>query len=134
MKIKRKSIIILVIVVAGILIIWNTFSIGGIEDLKGDFKETAFYRNENNIGPIRRIYAVTLSDTLWDQMEKYGDFMPHTKYGNTKVYFFRNTQPFPTTILPEAPNFGKGFEEFCIGVYEKESMGNVTFEKYPFKK
>lgn len=134
MKINRKSVIILVVAAAGVLMMWNTFSVGSIEDLKGNFKEAAVYRNENNTGPIKRIYAVTLSDTLWDQMEKYGDFMPHTKYGNTKVYFFRNSQPFPTSVVPETPNFGKGFEEFCIAVYEKEGMGNVTFEKYPFRK
>jgi hypothetical protein len=67
------------------------------QDLPGNFQEVATYRNENNMGPIVRVFAVTVADTLWTEMRQYGDLMPYTKYGNTKVYFFRQGQPVPKT-------------------------------------
>ena len=75
--------------------IFDSLSLPGVGDLKGNFQEVATYRNENNTGPIVRVYAVTVADTLWREMRQYGDFMPYTKYGNTKVYFFRQGQPVP---------------------------------------
>lgn len=132
MKINRKYLIIGSIILAGLFMIWNTFSIKGIQDLKGDFKELAFYRNENNTGPVQRVYAVSISDTLWNEMEQYGQFMPHTKYGNTKVYFFKTGTEYPNVLSPGDKNFEAQFEKYCIARFEKENMGNVTFQKYPF--
>jgi hypothetical protein len=125
----------LIIVVAALLvwIISDTFTQSGISDLEGEYEELAFYRNENNTGPIVRIYAVYASDTLWDQMKSYGEFMPHTKYGNTKVYFFNSKENTPTTLRPDEPNFDGVYNSYCIGFYEKSSMGQERFVKYPFK-
>ena len=110
--------------------IFDSFSQPGVSDLKGNFQEVATYRNENNTGPIVRIYAVTVADTLWREMRQYGDFMPYTKYGNTKVYFFRQGQPAPKEVRPGAQNFDAEFGKYCLGKYEKEVMGNVTFQRY----
>jgi hypothetical protein len=112
--------------------VFDSFSQPGVGDLKGNFQEVAFYRNENNTGPIVRIYAVTVADTLWQQMRQYGDFMPYTKYGNTKVYFFRQGQPIPKEVRPGEQNFDAEFSKYCLGKYEKEVMGNVAFQRYPF--
>ncbi len=113
--------------------IYDTMSLPGVDDLEGDFKEVAMYRNENNTGPITRIYAVTVEDTLWQQMQAYGDFMPHTKYGNTKVYFFLGDQPAPTEVQPGQVNFEERFQENTVAKYEKDAMGQVSFVRYPFR-
>ena len=113
--------------------VFDSLSQPGVGDLKGDFQEAATYRNENNTGPIVRVYAVTVADTLWQQMRQYGDFMPHTKYGNTKVYFFRQGQPVPKTVQPSAVNFDAEFNKYCLAKYEKEVMGNVSFAHYPLQ-
>ncbi len=122
----------LLIAIAAALIIWfisDSFSQPGPQDLKGDFKEIAFYRNENNTGPIVRLYAVTVSDTLWQEMRQYGDFMPHTKYGTTKVYFFQKGGPVPETLYPGEENFDPQYNRYCIGSYEKDAMSQAAFRK-----
>jgi hypothetical protein len=113
--------------------VFDSLSQPGVGDLRGDFEQAATYRNENNTGPIVRVYAVTVADTLWREMRQYGDFMPHTKYGNTKVYFFRQGQPVPKTLQPGAVNFDAEFDKYCLAKYEKEVMGNVSFARYPLQ-
>lgn len=118
------------------LIIWfiyDSFSQPGPQDLKGDFKEVAMYRNENNTGPIVRIYAVTVADTLWEEMQAYGDYMPHTKYGSTKVYFFLKENPAPDKVYPGDSNFAKEYRQHNVAVYEKDAMSQVSFRQYPFR-
>jgi hypothetical protein len=127
----------LLLAISAALIIWfvyDTFSLPSVDDLEGDFKEVAFYRNENNTGPIVRIYAVTVSDTLWQQMQQYGDYMPHTKYGNTKVYFFLNNKPAPEQVQPGEQHFEQEFEPHTLARYEKDAMGQVSFVKHPFNR
>ena len=122
-------------IIAGILlilvgyIIFDAFMQPGPKDLKGNFAETAFYRNENNTGPVIRIYAVTVEDTLWKEMRQYGDFMPHTKYGNTKVYFFLAGKPAPEQLYPGKENFDTTYRQYCIAQYEKDAMSGVSFRK-----
>ena len=113
--------------------VYDSLSQSGVGDLKGNFQEAATYRNENNTGPIVRVYAVTVTDTVWREMRQYGDFMPHTKYGNTKVYFFRQGQPTPKTVRPGQVNFDAEFDKYCLAKYEKEVMGNVTFQRYSLR-
>ena len=131
-KRRRKYLIGLVV---ALLIFWfiaDAVNEPGVQDLQGNFEEVAFYRNENNTGPIVRIYAVTLTDTLWHEMEQYGNYMPHTKYGNTKVYFFQKGQPVPENVSPGEENFSAELQKYCLARYEKDSMGKVSFRKYPF--
>ena len=118
-----------IILVVAFLIIWigkESFTQSGVGDLDLEFEETAFYRNENNTGPVVRIYAVYAADTLWNVLEQYGQFMPHTKYGNTKVYFFYPNKPFPKKINLIEPVFDQTFEKYCLAVYEKNGMGQVV--------
>jgi hypothetical protein len=130
MKLKHILLILSLVLIAWF--IYDSFSQPGPQDLKGEFKETAFYRNENNTGPIIRIYAVTTSDTLWQEMEAYGNFMPHTKYGNTKVYFFHNSQPAPSQVTPGDVNIPAPSQQHVLAIYEKDAMGQVSLRKYPF--
>lgn len=109
-----------------------SFSQPGVKDLQGGFNEVAFYRNENNTGPIIRIYAVTVQDAQSEQLQQYGDFMPYTKYGTTKVYFFKEGSPVPSKLYPEAGNFDAAYQQYCIAKYEKGSMGQVSLIQNPF--
>ncbi|MCH6235907.1 hypothetical protein [Cognataquiflexum rubidum] len=132
---SRKLFYGLGIVVAA-LVIWimvDSLSQPGVNELKGEYTEVAFYRNENNTGPIVRIYAVHSPDSLWEEMEKYGNYMPHTKYGNTKVYFFSQLEKTPKNLRPDPPYFDTEAVSFCSAMYEKNAMGQVSFVKYPFK-
>jgi hypothetical protein len=131
-----KKIKYLLLALGTLLVIWfikDAFTQPSIDDLSGDFAEVAFYRNENNTGPIQRIYAVTVEDTLWDQMQQYGAFMPHTKYGTTRIYFFLPSQPHPETVAPGQENFDTQYQKHCLAKYEKDAMGQVSFVTYPFK-
>jgi hypothetical protein len=127
-----KNILILITIALIAWFIYDSFSQPGPQDLKGDFKEVAFYRNENNTGPIIRIYAVTTSDTLWQEMQAYGNYMPHTKYGNTTVYFFPKDKPVPTQVSPNSNNIPAQYRQHVLAVYEKDAMGQVSFKKHPF--
>jgi hypothetical protein len=115
-------------------ILYDSFSQLGTGDLSGEFKEAAFYRNENNTGPVNRIYAVTLNDTLWQQMQTYGELMPHTKYGTTKVYYFLQGAPVPKNVYAGKENMDAAFKPYCLAVFEKDALSRVSFKKYPFTK
>lgn len=122
-------------VVIGIMVwvVVETVNQPGIADLEGNFEEVGSYRNENNTGPVIRIYSVFVEDTVWQQMKEYGDYMPHTKYGNTKVYFFNQKEFTPTDIHPDDPEIDQNIQAHCIGLYEKSAMGEVNFTRFPFR-
>lgn len=133
---NRKSLVYFL--VAGILvliffIVKDVFDQPGIEDMKAGFKEVAKYRNANNTGPVQRIYVVTIKDSVWKEMEDYGNLMPHTKYGNTKVYFFMQSENVPKKLQPGEVNFDPQFNKACIALYEKSAMSQTAFNKNPFK-
>jgi hypothetical protein len=122
---------------AGALLIWfivDTARQPSPQDLPGDFQEVALFRNENNTGPIVRVYAVTVGDTSrWQEMQQYGALMPYTKYGTTKVFFFAKQGPHPTQLQLAPPHFAATFNRYCLAAYQKDLMSKVTFTKYPLK-
>jgi len=120
------------VLIVVIYIVKESFTQPNVGDLEGQYVEHAHYRNENNTGPIVRLYAVSTADTLWQEMEDYGNMMPHTKYGNTKVYFFSEDNDIPSSISPEQPYFSENYQSYCLAMYEKTAMGEVSFRKYPF--
>jgi len=127
---KTSKIIFTILILA--LIGWflkDTFNQSGIEDLKGGFVERAKYRNENNTGPIQRIYVVTVKDTAAANLIEYGNLMPHSKYGNTKVYFFKEGNSFPSKLFPGNQNFDNQYNTLYYAVYEKGAMGNFGLIK-----
>jgi len=130
-SIVRKGIIaILIFFIAYML--YDAIMQPGTGDLQGKFNQVALYRNENNTGPVMRIYVVTLEDTLWQEMKDYGNLMPHTKYGTTKVYFFLKDTPVPDTVFPGKDNFDARFKPYCLAVYEKNAMSSVSLRRNPF--
>lgn len=104
------------------------------QDLPGGFEEVAQFRNENNTGPVVRIYAVTVGDTArWQEMEQYGALMPHTKYGTTKVFFFAAGSPAPTALQLATPHFAPELNRYCLAAYEKDLMSKVSFVRRPLR-
>jgi hypothetical protein len=128
----RNGIVVIILSLI-IYIVYDAMMQPGTKDLKGNFTEVAFYRNENNTGPVVRIYAVTVEDTLWEEMKAYGNYMPHTKYGSTKVYFFLKDKPTPDKVFPQGENFDKKYFPYCLALYEKDAMSSVSFRKKPYK-
>ncbi len=129
---KYKAYILLLSVLIIIAIIWNAITEPGIKDLKSDFKEVAFIRNEQNTGPVIRIYAVSLNSEDWKEMEQYGNYMPHTKYGTTRIYFFLNNSEIPEELNFGEVNIPEKYKKNCIAIYEKDGMSQTSIRKYPF--
>ncbi|HQS05176.1 MAG: hypothetical protein B7X86_11420 [Sphingobacteriales bacterium 17-39-43] len=129
---KYKVYILAVSVLIIISIIWNTLTEPGIKDLKSDFKEVAFIRNEQNTGPVIRIYAVSIKTENWEEMEQYGNYMPHTKYGTTRIYFFLNNGEIPEELNFGEVNIPDRYKKNCIAIYEKDGMSQISIRKYPF--
>ncbi|MGF1922653.1 MAG: hypothetical protein ACQUHE_00630 [Bacteroidia bacterium] len=132
-KKNSRLFIILVVLVIIAWLITDILDQKGKNDLKGGFTEVASYRNENNTGPVQRIFSVSVKDTADAELEHYGNLMPHNKYGNTKVYFFKEGNAVPTALFPGAVNFDAEYRENCFAVYEKSAMGNVGLVINPFK-
>ncbi len=130
---KYKVYIIILSVVIVIGIIWNTITEPGIKDLKSDFKELAFIRNEQNTGPVIRIYAVSLKSENLEEMLQYGEYMPHTKYGTTRIYFFLNDGDLPKELNFGEINIADKYRKNCIAIYEKNGMSQSSIRRYPFK-
>jgi len=132
---SRKSLIYSITAIVLVLVFFMVraiFNQPGVDDMTAGFKEIVKYRNANNTGPVQRIYVVTVKDSVWNEMEDYGNLMPHTKYGNTKVYFFMENSSVPQSLQPGDVNFDPQFNNSCIALFEKSAMSQVAFNKYPF--
>lgn len=124
----------LLLIVVGIVfwVIRDTFSQPGVGDLSSRFEELASFRNENNTGPVHRVYLVYTPDLSWEEMEAFGNFMPHTKYGVTRVFFVNERLTQKIDLDFREPYIPMDAQRKCIGRYEKSPMGEVSFRKYPF--
>ena len=100
----------------------------GMERFAGKYKELGTYRNENNTGPVIRIYAVQAIDSDLAWMEEYGNSLPHTKYGRTMVFFFGNEVDQEVPLSPKEPHFSEGLKSNLVASYEKTPMGEVRFK------
>lgn len=123
------------IVIIGFIsaIVINMLMTDTIHSIDGGFEEMAFTRNENNTGPVHRLYAFSLADTLWKNMQQHADLLPHTKYGSTEVYYFVNpdkTSPIKLDLKNSANSaFDKGA---CVAYLKKDGMGKVSLQRFPF--
>ena len=131
---KKNKIYILILSIAAIAgMIWNALSEPGIKELKSNFKEVAFIRNEQNTGPVIRIYSVIMDSENRNEIELYGNYMPHTKYGTTRIYFFLRDKPYPESLNFGDINIKDEFKENCIAIYEKNGMSQSSVRWYPFR-
>lgn len=130
---KRNKVIFyllgVVVLFLMIQIIRSSFSNPGLERFANDFEEIGFYRNENNTGPVLRIYAVrSLKDNSPAYMREYADLQPHTKYGRTLVFFFGQEVSEKVLLNPKEPYFSEELAPFLLGKFEKTPMGEGRFE------
>ncbi|MDR6809567.1 hypothetical protein J2Y45_006576 [Dyadobacter sp. BE34] len=128
---NKKNLLLLALAIVIGYIVYDSASQPTVNDLQGGFREVAMYRNENNTGPIVRVYAVSVQDTLSKDMRQYGDLMPYTKYGTTTVYFFNAAKPFPNSLAAAEPHFDPKFAPGCIAVYRKDANGQVSLGPLP---
>jgi hypothetical protein len=128
-----KKIILVVSVFIISIIIYSLFTSENINSLEGDFQELAFMRNENNTGPVQRVYAYSLNDTLWSEMEKHADLLPHTKYGTTKVYYFLVEDFGNSVVKLSMSGINKEAEPYCIAYAQKDGQSRIQFVRYPFR-
>jgi len=128
----KKNLLFLVLAAVIGYIVYDSTSQPTVSDLQGGFKEVAMYRNENNTGPIVRVYAVSVQDTRTKDMRPYGDLMPYTKYGTTTVYFFDAAKPFPNSLDAAGPHFEARYNPNCLAVYRKDANGQVSLDENPF--
>jgi hypothetical protein len=117
-----------VVVALVIMIAKESFFQPGMERFEGKYEELETYRNENNTGPIVRLYAVKVLDTSKGWMEEYGNSLPHTKYGRTIVFFFRDGVDQKIILSPKEPYFPERLKSYLIASYEKTPMGEVRFK------
>ena len=132
MLIKRSYIFTALGSAICLYMIYESLTLPAGKDLKGNFKELAFYRNGQNTGPVLRVYAVSVEDTVWKEMETYGKLMPHTKYGNTKVYYFLKGNSDQKYLSQEDGNILPPFKDACIAKFEKGAMSQTVLVKFPF--
>ncbi len=129
---SKKNLLLLALGLIIGYIVYDSTSQPTVADLQGGFREVAMYRNKNNTGPIVRVYAVSVQDTLSKDMLKYGELMPYTKYGTTTVYFFNAAKPFPDNLSANEPHFAPEFSANCLAVYRKDANGQVSLDEKPF--
>lgn len=112
-----------------IQIIRSSFSNPGMQKFAKDFEEIGYYRNENNTGPVMRIYAVkSLHENSEAYMREFAEAQPHTKYGRTLVFFFTPEVSSGLELNPKDPYFPSRFEPFLLAKFEKTPMGESRFE------
>ncbi len=115
---KKK---IFYVIVLGLLaaMLFAIFSQPGLDDFDTQFTEVTRVRNENNTGPVQRVYIVTVDQVNKEEMQLYGQLMPYAKLGNTKVYFFDESKPYPKSAQLRDLNFDPEFNINCLAKYEK---------------
>jgi len=111
-----------------ILIGKESLSQPGMERFEGKYKALGSYRNENNTGPVIRVFAVKAIDSDLEWMEDYGNSLPHTKYGRTIVFFFADEIDQEIILSPKEPHFMSALQPYLIASYEKTAMGEVRFK------
>jgi hypothetical protein len=118
------------IIVLGVLglIVKESFSGKGVADYQDKFEEIGYFRNENNTGPIRRVYAFRTKEQDPEVLKSFANLLPHTKYGRTLVFFVAETWKEPVVLSPESPYFPELLRSHLFAKYEKTPMGEQQLE------
>ncbi|MBM3426362.1 MAG: hypothetical protein FJX97_05160 [Bacteroidetes bacterium] len=129
---KRPStlVILLAITVFMVLgvIVTESFSEQGIAAYQDQFEEVGYFRNENNTGPVLRIYAFRTQVENPEVLKSFADLLPHTKYGRTLVFFVNEPVKAPVVLSPESPHFPASLSPSVFAKYEKTPMGEQQLE------
>ena len=106
----------------------ESFSEQGIAAYQDQFEEVGYYRNENNTGPVLRIYAYRTLVEDPEVLKSFADLLPHTKYGRTLVFFVNQSVKAPVALSPESPHFPASLSPSIFAKYEKTPMGEQQLE------
>lgn len=115
-------------VVVLFLIVKESFSGTGTSAYQDQFVELGYYRNENNTGPVLRLYAYRSLTRDQKVLKEFADLLPHTKYGRTLVFFFGEAVTDSVTLSPASPHISPILEGQLIAKYEKTPMGEGRFD------
>lgn len=110
------------------LIVKESFSGTGTSAYQKQFVELGYFRNENNTGPVLRLYAYRALTSDPAVMKEFADLLPHTKYGRTLVFFFEDAVIDSVALSPEAPHILPSLQSQLIATYEKTPMGDGRFD------
>ncbi|MFC3415559.1 hypothetical protein [Algoriphagus hitonicola] len=105
----------------------ESFSGRNLNQFEGKLEEMDFYRNENNTGPVLRIYAVKVYEADQEMMQEYAKLMPHTKYGRTMVFFFSDKIEEQVKVGPKEPYFDPVHNPFLLASFLKTPMSEERF-------
>ncbi len=108
-------------------IVSSSLSQPGLEQYEGKYEELGFYRNENNTGPVIRVYAIRALDTDPAWMRDFADAQPHTKYGRTLFFFFSPDLTEKVNLSPQEPFFPLELQPYLLAKFEKTPMGEGRF-------
>jgi hypothetical protein len=110
------------------LIVKESFSGKGVADYQDQFEEIGYLRNENNTGPILRVYAFRTKEQDPEVLKSFADLLPHTKYGRTLVFFVGKSWKEQVVLSPESPYFPESLRSHLFATYEKTPMGEQQLE------
>lgn len=110
-----------------IQIVRSSFSNPGMQAFEGKYEELGFYRNENNTGPVVRVYAIRALDADTEWMRNFAEAQPHTKYGRTLVFFFSSELKDKVSLSPQEPFFDEELQPYLLAKFEKTPMGEGRF-------
>lgn len=128
-----KKIILAIIAVIVFFILFSLFTSENVNSIEGGFTELAFERNENNTGPIQRVYAYSVADTLWGQMQLHVDLLPHSKYGTTQVYYFLASNIPEVGVKLSLEGLSEDAKRYCIAQAKKDGQARIKLAKFPFQ-
>lgn len=128
---NKKQILWLIFFVAlsAIILVFDSKEFSQPSKLKGGFNEVTFYRNQNNDGPVVRVYSVSVENPDIANYEEYGNAMAYTLHGNTKVYFFDEKDLVPTKLTFDYPHFDTTKYK-PIKVYERNGANVVSIKDF----
>lgn len=128
---KRNKLIFYLIGAVVLIVIYQILSSSlsqpGLEQFEGKYEELGFYRNENNTGPVVRIYAIRAIDPNSDWMRNFAESQPHTKYGRTLVFFFSPDLKEKVDLSHQEPYFPEKYQSYLLAKFEKTPMGEGRF-------
>lgn len=105
------------------LIVKESFSGQGVAAYQDKFEEIGYFRNENNTGPIQRVYAFRTKVQDPEVLKSFANLLPHTKYGRTLVFFVAETWKEPVVFSPAPPYLPSSIQSHLLAEYEKTPMG-----------
>ncbi len=91
-------------------------------------EELDFYRNENNTGPVIRVYAVRTKEQNPQILKEYGEAMPHTKYGKTIIYFFGVDFSKDVNLKEGPDHLGQELRPLVNFTFSKSPMGQSSLK------